>query len=495
MYNLILLRRYGNSLKNRKVNDYFAINREQAYNATSDQRPATNGGYLFEAVFSCRFSPLFLRLLFSYTKNNQALTKEILVSAIRREQADFTLHRNQVLRWREDIVNAFHTLDIKVRILPENKGRTTGPWFLADIDNIVLLDHSAQVIRQKSRYFRWEDDWQSIPNILYRFIENVLQADVLVSEGYLKLATEELLKCYEFPLRPPLEALVDLRRAKFLLQAGDFVNGKALATQISKQAERMGDTATSSLVAYLLAYTDYSEAPALNYSALLANMQKPPSFSHSDEVSLMNWHNLRALLLRRQAQDHPEIALNCHLQALYHFEESIFLAIRMNNTERTLDIIANIALHLQEFISLKLTKIEDVFNWYCLLVNHANKMECGGHSVWDRIFFAKFYLQYKDDIRTLANTQLEYLEQTSYMNPSNITFYTDTLEKLEQTDDPRQKIIFLLLSIDFSERNKKSDYAKRLKEQARHLLSKQSDGFVRALRAEGYDEAIDRFLL
>ncbi len=438
---------------------------------------------------ACKHSPVFLRLLFSYTRDDKVLSANRLSSAIQKKQATFTLHRNQVLRMLNDIGKAFSALAIKVTVCPEKSHRSTGPWFLSGAEEVVLSSHeSVAVPNTQSCYFNWGEDWQSIPHRLYEFISIILNADILAHAGYVREVPEHLSGCESYPMKPCLRGFISLHRAKFLAKQGDFTSAKTLAISVAAEAEQSGDRQLISSAYFLLAYLDYVKAPALNYSALLTTMAKPQPFHHADEQTLMYWHNLRALLLRRKALANPDEALVCHQQALYHFEACLFAAIKMNNTICTVDFMVNLALHLQELLPLHLTKIEDVYHWYYLAINYIDKLGIGAYSVWDRIFFTEFYLKYTDEI--LASPIMRPVLETD-LSPQNSTFYEDTLAKINHSGDARQKVIFLFLYLRFARRQGRKELVNTLVLHTQKELNKQAQHFADGLYAEGYGEDID----
>lgn len=442
---------------------------------------------------SCKYSPIFLRLLCASADSHQPLTMAMLSSTIRQEQASFKLHRNQVLRMLRDITKAFTDLQVGVEIHPEKHHRSTGPWYLSGAETVSLADsgQSSVIPPKQSRYFDWGDNWQAIPRQLYEFLSIMLTADVLTHEGYVQEAAKYLLACEKFPMKPHLRALVCSHRARLLAKSGDFKTAKALTIQVANDAEQRGDKQSARSARFFLDYLDYVEEPAVNYAMLLNSMTEPPAFSHADELSMMYWHNLRALLLRRQAIDNPEQALICHQQALCHFEEALFIAIRMNNTDRIMDFMVNTALHLQELLPLELTQLEDVYHWYYLAVNYTDKIGSGNHSAWDRIFFTEFYLKYSDEI--LASPMMQPI-LASVLSPHQLSFYQTTLKEIEKSGDARQKIIFLTLYIRFARKQCDNRLVADLILRAAKLLSNQSEHFVQALRQEGYGEDIERIL-
>lgn len=445
------------------------------------------------ALLSRRYSPLFLRLLFAHAKADKHLSAKILTAAIQQDYPSFTLYRNQVLRMLKDISQAFAALEVDVQVFPQTYRRSTGPWVLSNMDKVALLDDLRKAVPKSniaiaSRYVDWQACSGQRPKLLYDMLMDILTADIMAHEGYIKEAADYLLRCQRFPMKPYLRALIDLRRAKFLLSAGDFEEARALTLGIVAETKQRGDTNSLNLALYILARLDYAQAPALNYPMLLENMAKPQASAQADELSMMHWHNLRALLLRRQALDYPEKAWDCHHEALNHYEEAIFSAIRMDNADSTMDFMVNVAFHLQELLPLGVTKVADVFAWYHLAINYVDKMGGGEHSAWDRIFFTKLYLTYTPDI--LNSTLGKSILQTD-MNPHQAPFYEQTLAKVRKSGDERQMVIFLLLYLQFSQKNADWQKVEQIKAQTLALLDAQTPFFTQALREEGYAKALD----
>ncbi len=346
---------------------------------------------------SCRYSPVFLTLLLKQA--GEAVSAKTLCATIQRHNPSFRLHRNQVLRMLNDITRAFTALSLDITIYPQKKQRSTGPWTLSATRRIILdsLDtlemHNGESINTPltSQYF----DWKAIPiserpRVFHDFLEMLLTAEIMAHEGYVAEVAKILSDYEQFPVTPALRLFLDLHRARFLAKSGDYEAARRLATDVLALAEQKGEQRFISLASFFLFHWQYVQAPDASYSMLLQHMPEPTTFTHQDDVTVMYWHNLQALLLRRQALAHPDEALTCHERALCHFETCIIDSIRMNNAECTLDFITNVAFHLQELLALGLTQIEDVFLWYQLAISHADKLGGGGHSAWDRIFFTQF---------------------------------------------------------------------------------------------------------
>ncbi|UJF24368.1 hypothetical protein L0B52_08525 [Suttonella sp. R2A3] len=443
---------------------------------------------------SCHHSGLLLTLLAECSQHNGSVSAEALTTAIQQHQPTFRLHRNQMLRLAQDLDQAFSALQLNVAILPRKQRRSTGPWTLSSPVTLQKNDRhtSTHSSAEKSHYFYYPEQQAAYqPSVLCQFLSHFLSADVFLRDGHLNEALEHLSACETFPTRPMLDAIIDFRRIRLLHYLGRSDETQATIHKILDYAAQTYDQSVTNLAYYWLANTQYGRAPALNYAALLETMPKPQSFDHPDNVSIMYWHNLQALLLRRKILSDPEQYAWCHEQALYHFEEAIFSAIRINNSDRLMDFIANMALHLQELLPLGLTNEQDVFSCYQLLINFEDKFHCGDHSVWDHIYFTEFYFSLSKDQRNELQNKISLVG----MDPSNERFYTNTLEKLKRCGDNRQRAIFLMWYRAFACEQLSKAKVREISNTLVKLINAQPAYFRKALRAEGYAEHLNQLSL
>lgn len=437
--------------------------------------------------FSTKHAALFLQLLVTCSHKGEALTFDMLSTAIQKDEPAYRLHRNQVLRMLADLTKAFETVGAKTRVLPKQKKRSSGPWKLSkttEVFKVTAIDDESLSV--ESDFFDWSGYSETRSQALCRFIRIRLDAHVLAHEGYLDDVLIELTQCDEFPMKPKLRNLLDLLRIQLLSAIGDLDKSTALARKVIANATLEEDESVISFATYWLARAEYNRAPATSHVKLLQSSE-PQAFMHCDEHAAMHWHNLNALLCRRKALATPNEAEHYFVQAQYHIEYSLFTAIRQNNIELTLDFMMNTAFFYQEFIPLGLASVEDVLPWYFLTMHYEDKMGFGNQASWGLVFLTEFYLSCQTAVE---HSSVQKLLDKYDMNPCKLKFYEKTIPLIERSGDKRQLVTFLLLYFQFLSMKNEKMRLTIIARKTLKLIESEPPAFLTSLKKEGYKEHI-----
>ncbi|SUO95945.1 hypothetical protein [Suttonella ornithocola] len=397
-------------------------------------------------------APLLLRLLLSASKIGGSVSLEQWQAAIHRETTNDTiLERSQILRVIQDIEQTFKKLEIPITIEYAPRHRSSGPWTLKFTSNTITLDtHREQPLFLQRIIFNPSDStdpqwFKQLSNIILI----LLNSDALYMQNLPYEAAEILISADKLSLTPDMQGLLLLRHAKALKAAGDFFAAKEITESIIQNKLFTPASAIGSYARFYLARIDYDSAPRLHYAALLESCPPPPAYPHANYTTLMHWHNLQALLLRRKIenQTHPDI--ENFRQALYHIEEALYLAFWSSNLNEAQNYIINLAFLFQRMLKYGWSNIENILTCYQISLAFSDKCGCGERSILDRIFFAQFYWENEAEILscTVSRTFL-----SDELNPTKEEFYTNALNILRNNDDYRQKIDIYLLYAKYAQK-------------------------------------------
>lgn len=401
------------------------------------------------AAFGTARAPLFVRLLFTAWQSGSELTLNDWQRAAHAQGAT-VLHRNQIIRVLDDVEKVFATLGMDIGIDHPARKRSGGPWRLHMPHHHFMLDDARHYMPKvpESRLFANVSALSSAQWVAL-FLESfgrLAAGDVAYAHGRMDEALAAYRAMEHYPLVAEPLGLVRLRQVRVLRALGEFDAASVLLETI------LADRAlspVSPIVSLALFYRDwlaYGRDPQNSYAQLLHTALPPPPSHQNECVSMMGWHNLRALLLRRSLSDDARHAELLHREALTHLQEGVFLAMWQENLSRAVDMMLNLALHLQRAVQLGLSTPVQVLDCYRHTLPLTQECGFGGHSEWSRIYLAEFYWQF----HTCMGAEEEAMLNVLGDDPREERYYTEGLARIQSCGDVRQQLLLYLCYAEFA---------------------------------------------
>lgn len=464
--------------------------------------------------FSRRWEALFLGLLLTSWRGGTGVSAPQLFAEAHRRGQRGELNRAQLQR-------LLHSLRAFLVSLPEGvwdishppRKQTVGPWQL-HVSGLVAEDMHVEIddalLEFESSYPALCEDQDT--DALAAFLGRLLVADTMAVGGqYLEAIDvgEELLNQR---MRPEATGMVLMRLCNWHRMRGGFDDARRCARS-ALALNPPNDQGIAPLARMALLRIDYDESPATSWESLWFYCSHPSLLepdnperanARADWRGLADWHNLRALLARRRMlalvegitgslgpSDQP-VAL--HKAALMHFQAALYMAAWHRDWDRLQAVVANLAYHLQEGLSLAPVleiAVSQVMSWHRLTMAYEDKLGAGRDTAWEYIFFGQFWLDHQqslgpDDAKDpLAHT----LENTG---PDQEAFYIKAVQRLRECGGARQIVIGLTLYLRFVQEHMsgcrdQESAVQRLCQQIKELLHVQSNTLLlNNLHKEGY---------
>lgn len=435
------------------------------YEINTDKNALTIGD--FNIKFSHRWESVFFYLLLSQARTNQALSAETLNIELKRRGQKSELTRTQQHRLVQRLISRLSSIPnctLTLTYAPRNA--SVGPWQIKSSMPFDFRVIAKEVADQKASNFphldllsRYE---KTCPRILLEQNEAELRSvlstcmisDSFAMSGNFLDAHETLQPIYKFNLSHDALAMFTISDAAYNRRAGNFKDARRLAMQVLDMDQAsFVDNSLRQYAHFLLDRIDYDEAPGISHNRLWANHTCLDSRQCIDMHTHPEWHNLRALLIRRRMEDiraekntfmEGEDFYHLHLQAMLHFEFAIYCALQHQKWERLQAYVANFALHLQTMIQFGLTSIAQTFAWHELTMTYEEKLEAGRDSAWQFIFLGEFWLDHEEELRDALFEQIKGKDKLTIienLHPSNEKFYLRAIERLRCCGDHRQVAI------------------------------------------------------
>ena len=385
------------------------------------------------------------------------------------------------------------------RIASPPRKRTVGPWRLAWPN-----DWTWEVDGRNDA-----TDWKHVAllkenntDALHALLSTLMVADALTVDGRYGVAIQTLEAFHPSDLSTEGRCLLFFRLGSWHRHMGNFAQARACAQSVLAQPASP-DPALAAHARFFLQRIDYDENPAQHWEALWQSTGEAPAHQAEqvwDGRTLSEWHNLRALLARRQMQrlglqaDVPEEPLKMfHSLALRHFQAALYLALWRRDWTTLQAYVANLAFHLQFCLSLP-TPVgvthDQVLAWHRLTMAYEDKLSAGRDSAWEYIYFAEFWLAHHADFQPGAMPD-PLSHHLGGSGPDQQDFYEQALKRLRECGDDRQVAIGHSLYLQFASTHLEGEEREAtLQAQYRQLsdlLATQPTPQLRkALIAEGY---------
>lgn len=424
--------------------------------------------------FARRLSALFMLSLWQAAQQktwlNFAQFQQLAISQGRQSR----IHRSQIVRILADVRAQLAQAAPKVRIDTTTAKGTTGPWQLYCPNNVVFQASSAAPVLPDIHTPEKSDMPGSYVRILAAqvgtaervgqllgLLQLMLKSDVLAKESQFADAAELLKRSSSFDVSLDMQCLIWLRQARHLKAIGMFDAAAELLKSIVSQRDKLHFEALPVIASLLLQRIQYDKAPAAHYVALSKTLLCPAKQWQTDTIIMFEWHNLKALILRRQIlaeferqQTITTALFSWHDQVFQHTEAALFCALWDSNFETVQSILANFAFYLTKMLPLGLSDLGQTFDLYNMFMNYSEEADVGKNSAWEFIMFGEFWLDYQQPLLALCKRR-PFMTLTIIENqhPGNEAFYLRGLEKLKACADARQVALGYINYLRFARQN------------------------------------------
>lgn len=420
--------------------------------------------------FTQRWEATLLAMLLAQARGKRELPADMLRIELDRRGQTQALNRAQHSRLIKSLGEGLERIPGRpVQLEYGPRKATVGPWRLGfkapcefDVDK---SDHLGHIEANSSKNISSADDeinveswtWPLMlsardPDALHNLLSACLISDAFAVQGDFHSALETLQPAYSQTLSGDARLMLTLREALYYKRLGEFAEARALALNVVKaDPAHLQDPGLRQCASFLLDRIDYDECPGAAHPRLWEMANAPSPTLGVDLRTAPEWHNLRALLTRRHllgmSATDPNSGRNpltLHRRALLHLETAIYWALSLKEWEKLQAFVANVAFHLQSVVPLGLSNVRQVFSWYALMMNYAEKLDAGKDSAWEYIFLGKFWLDHERELRHTgqsAGPASDPFFIIQELHPSNESFYLRAIERLRHCGDQRQVAI------------------------------------------------------
>lgn len=418
--------------------------------------------------FSRRWEAMVLALLVTTSRANQVLSKSALQAELQKHGQESPLNRSQLCRLIDSLTDALDTLPRRpVQLFYGARKKTVGPWELRVAHGLDIALETSQAylagpatdLQPEKAEWRWARLLDNGNLQQLRKLLGILQtSDAYGAHGENLNALHTIAAAYALPLSSDTRQMLWLREAHYHNRQGNHAAARTHAQAVLDDLHTVRrDASLAPHARFMLDRIDYDESPGTVHHRLWFNGGDLAPIHTVQYHSSPDWHNLRALLARRQLRDCPDPAgrTRLHDSALCHYESAIYGALRNANWERLHAYVANLAFHLQAIIEYGLASIPEVFNWHALSMNYVEEFGVGKDAAWTDIFLGEFWLEHADTLERLEDDyQGHRLEGPAFENlhPSDEKFYLRAIERVKHNADERQVAIAWILYIRFLDR-------------------------------------------
>lgn len=450
--------------------------------------------------FTRRWEAVLLAALLEQAPHSGALVAEALQARLSALGQPKPLNRAQLQRLLDGLDIFLAGLPGgAARIASPPRKRTVGPW--------QLVCPGAWTWEADGRSDA--PDWPHVAllkensiDALHALLSTLLVADALSVDGRYGIAIQTLEAFNPSELSTEGQCLLFFRLGSWHRHMGNFPQARACARSVLVHPAST-DPALAVHARFFLQRIDYDENPAQHWEALWQSTGEAPAHPAEqvqDGRTLSEWHNLRALLTRRQMQrlgqqtGAPKEPLKLlHSLALRHFQAALYLALWRRDWTTLQAYVANLAFHLQFCLGLP-TPVgvthDQVLAWHRLTMAYEDKLAAGRDSAWEYIYFAEFWLTHHGDFQPGAMPD-PLSHHLGPSGPDQQDFYEQALKRLRECGDDRQVAIGHSLYLQFAlfhlAGEQREATLRAQTQQLSDLLSAQATPQLRkALIAEGY---------
>lgn len=324
---------------------------------------------------------------------------------------------------------------------------------------------------------------------LHQLLTDLLISDGFAQEGDFLSALETIEPCFKHDISTDMRSLLLLRCATYDKNIGNYQAARQYIFDLLKQPDKnFNDITLKDHARFFLDRIAYDECPATAYQQLLQNESPPLKFSVNPRISA-EWHNLRALLIRRKLLEYSEQnsaeQLNLHHSAIRHFEIALYWALSFKDFSHIQSYVGNLAFHLHKTMHLGYADVHTVFNWYNLFMNYTEKLDTGKDSAWEYIFLGEFWLDYEHQL-TNHNSKIDTrLTLDNNLHPKDERFYHYAIQRLNNCADYRQVGIAWINYKRYAQRHLHPSSLKSINTKLKELLK--DNQLQKQLVSDGYE--------
>ena len=381
---------------------------------------------------------------------------------------------------------------------------TVGPWQLHQTGRVRLLDRDGGAVPMpvaESEF--WPAplflETESGIEVLLACLASFMTAEALAVAGNYSGAIEVLEPLTELkPLSVEGRILAFARLAQWHKAIGEFAAARQWLQRVFEAAAAgVRDPGLVTWAGFYLERIAYDEAPGSAWPHLLAKVAAPAGVGLADPRIVPEWHNLRALLLRRALRHETETMCRprqylagLHRDALRHYQSALYWSVADRQWGRVQDYLANLAFHLQSVIDSGFADVAEVIACYAAIMNCAEKFEVGDHSAWVHVFLGEFWLDHEPALGAIPAERQSLWASIAADHPREEGFWLNAIRQLRECGDPRQIAIAHINWLRFARRHlpaKRQGAAKRALER---LLAQQPE-LMRVLGDDGYADLLD----
>jgi hypothetical protein len=456
----------------------------------------------FTLAFRRQWAAQTLAQLLARQRKSEPLSAEHLQAELGLLGQKKPLNRTQIRRLMVDLSDTLTQLPGQpIKLLYPPRKQSVGPWHIKLTSPIKWQLGQASAgtpARMPATRAQWPSALlcESFTLGGLRAVAQALMvADDLYCHGSFAQASNTLQPIYTMPITAEARQLVLLRDACARKQHGDFAGARAACLDITAMAaHHHKDPAMPGMAKLMFDRIRYDENPALAYEALRHNSPQPEHLYAQDRTALAEWHNLQALITRRnmQAAQHEHEQATEHEQALMHLESALYIRLAAQDGALATEVLFYTAIHLQKAHTLNLCALIDVCQAYALAVNYANRYSLMGTPVWHYLFMADLWLTHQAPLQTLLDeathtrNELQCALLLDNLHPWQPGFYLEAIRRAAQTGEARQQAIAHIMAWRFATQNPKGELPARPHAKALEALLIQHATLGNKLHRDGY---------
>jgi hypothetical protein len=461
-----------------------------------------DGSYLF----SRRWEVATLSLLLDAARSGARVTQAELQAYLARLGQASPLTRAQLLRIVDSLKQfCVQNESLGLQLLHAPRHASVGPWSVAllralvwcRVDTATGTDVDSEIDPQFWPYPLLLTS--ATPRALALFLQALVVSEGFAMYGQNLEALETLPSPDAARLTPECAGLLQLRHIDLLRRSGQFVEAKKLATALSQSASATSmEPRLASQATFALDRIKYDDNPMAAWPELMQS-PPPPSLLMPDPATMGEWHNLRAISLRRaiialmarektkqKASICDDAPKRLFTKMMRHFESALYMATSLQRWDRLHAYLDNTALCLQELMPFGFCEIDDVIAFYEQALACSDKLDSGNDDAWDMIFYGEFWLKHETELKRLRSVSFSknaWVEDA--LRPDDKKYWVRLLERIRRGGAARQMGIALLLFSRWAAQHRDTKLRDSLLPDLLELYAN-NPGLQNKLASEGY---------
>lgn len=447
--------------------------------------------------FSRRWEARLLALLLQAAKLSQPLGVTSIQQSLQLHGQLQPLNRTQLKRLFSNLVDYLSVIPgLPLQVTTDPRKHTVGPWRMVFKTAVTFAVDNAPDAPLSHPLLLTEP----CIDTLHQLVTHILISDAFAAHGDYRSALASLQPAYNQALTPEGQCLLWLREAMWQKRLGSFDTARAL-THRALATPTPADPGLQTHATFFLHRITYDEAPACGMDRMLEALTEAPPVLSADWRTQAEWHNLRALLARRQLQTQhkqgattrsADTAAAINQLALRHLESAIYHGAWQRDWDRLQAYVANYAFHLQTLYGLGISgspSVQQIFGWHRLALAYSAKLDAAKDSAWEYIFLGSFWLDHHAELATQRISD-PLAQEVDGHSPDNEAFYIHAITQLRRCADARQIAIGWTLYLRFAQHHMRDKPQRVALQKAgaelANLLVGQPNSLLKGLQDEGY---------